>query len=148
MKKCHGCQNEKPLTEFHKNKNMADGHQPRCKACMNEAYTISRNKKKDHYNKVRNTRVRATAARYREWKEHTGCAFCEETFPYCLEPHHLDPNEKDAHPSDLIKTSWKRLTEELLKCILVCRNCHVKIHQGIIVVTEDDLNINKQDLGV
>ncbi len=47
--------------------------------------------------------------------------------------HHLDPKEKDlnfggtrANPQ-----SWKKITEELQKCILVCHNCHAEIHAGI-----------------
>jgi len=33
MKKCNKCEKEKPLNEFHKNKNLPGGHQHQCKAC-------------------------------------------------------------------------------------------------------------------
>ena len=34
MKKCNKCGIEKPLTEFHKDKNKKDGHRSHCKSCI------------------------------------------------------------------------------------------------------------------
>lgn len=51
-----------------------------------------------------------------------------------LELHHINPIEKDfsfgtirANPK-----SWKKIVDELRKCILVCSNCHKEIHEGIV----------------
>ena len=53
--------------------------------------------------------------------------------------HHLDPNEKEmslgairANPK-----SWKKIVEELRKCVLVCHNCHSEIHSGFIDIPKD-----------
>jgi predicted DNA-binding protein YlxM (UPF0122 family) len=52
-----------------------------------------------------------------------------------LEFHHLDPNEKDFNISkNGHSRSWKRVKDELDKCILVCSNCHKEIHAGLIEV--------------
>ncbi len=142
MKICWGCKKEKDNSEFYKNSRTVDGLQPRCKICMRSAYTSTRAKKRDHYNEVRNKRIRKLKEEYRAWKRSVGCAFCSENEPCCLEPHHLDPSEKDTDPSNLLGYSKKRLIAELNKCILVCRNCHSKIHEGLITVTESDLNID------
>ncbi len=47
-----------------------------------------------------------------------------------LELHHIDPTQKDfafgkitANPA-----AWHKIAAELLKCILVCANCHREIH--------------------
>lgn len=45
MKKCSGCQEEKPLNEFYKNKRMNDGHSIYCVSCTKD------NSKKYHQRK-------------------------------------------------------------------------------------------------
>jgi hypothetical protein len=35
FKRCSGCKTEKPVTEFHKNRAMADGLNNQCKICLN-----------------------------------------------------------------------------------------------------------------
>jgi len=47
-----------------------------------------------------------------------------------LEFHHLDPSEKDFAIGGK-SWSYERLKEEVDKCILVCANCHVEIHEEI-----------------
>lgn len=57
------------------------------------------------------------------------CFKCDGQFhPAIYEFHHTDPSTKEKDPSKLLDHSWKRVTEELNKCILVCANCHRLIH--------------------
>ncbi len=43
IKKCQGpCGRERPLDDFHKNKNLPDGHAPRCKVCERERARVRR----------------------------------------------------------------------------------------------------------
>ncbi len=44
-----------------------------------------------------------------------------------LEFHHTDPSTKEVE-NDFMGWSWKRIQEEIDKCILVCSNCHREIH--------------------
>ena len=47
--------------------------------------------------------------------------------------HHLNPDEKDFNIAYKAHTrSWKRVKEEIDKCVLVCANCHAEIHDGIV----------------
>ncbi len=47
--------------------------------------------------------------------------------------HHLDPDEKDFGISEKgLTRSWKRLKNELDKCIMVCLVCHAEIHAKIL----------------
>lgn len=44
--------------------------------------------------------------------------------------HHIDPNEKDFTISGK-SWSFERLKEEVDKCILLCSNCHIELHEEI-----------------
>ena len=48
MKTCTKCKEEKPFSEFHKNRSQKDGLSYYCKACKYEANKSSREKNKDH----------------------------------------------------------------------------------------------------
>lgn len=71
-----------------------------------------------------------------DYKRKAGCKFCSEDEPICLDFHHLDPKEKDINLSDALRKGWtfERMKKEIDKCIIVCSNCHRKVHAGIIRV--------------
>lgn len=46
--------------------------------------------------------------------------------------HHLNPKEKDFDLSSRgLTRSWERIKKEIDKCILLCANCHMEVHDGI-----------------
>ena len=54
------------------------------------------------------------------------CAFCEYSKYQCsLDVHHLDPKTKDHTFNASRGWSYEKIDEELKKCILLCRNCHM-----------------------
>ncbi|MBI5747458.1 MAG: hypothetical protein HZA13_10715 [Nitrospirae bacterium] len=54
-----------------------------------------------------------------------------------LEFHHLESSEKDFGISNQGYTrSWKRVEEELKKCILLCANCHREVHASLQLLRE------------
>lgn len=132
MKKCTKCLVEKQRSDFYRTKRMKDGLQSRCKDCMATSYKISRDKKKSHYNSVSNKRAKNNTKRIREWKESRGCCKCGEDFGPCLELHHTDPSQKEHNPSDLAAFSFKKFLEDASKCVILCANCHRKVHHKII----------------
>ena len=65
----------------------------------------------------------------------THCVFCAETELCCLVFHHLDPktkNKKLTRGRQMSNLPWDEFIAEIGKCIVVCRNCHAKIHEGIL----------------
>jgi hypothetical protein len=54
------------------------------------------------------------------------CSACHGEFPLPVyDFHHLDPGEKERHTSDMIgNRSSAALAEEIVKCVLLCANCH------------------------
>ena len=50
-----------------------------------------------------------------------------------LDFHHLDPKIKDFSISAMFgKKSLEELVKEVDKCILVCRNCHMELHDEVV----------------
>ena len=89
-----------------------------CKSCYNE-----HNRKYFHENKNRN----------RDYVDDflsKGCCKCGESNTWCLDAHHINPEEKDMNISILRKTlhSLDRIKAELDKCIVLCSNCHREFH--------------------
>lgn len=59
-----------------------------------------------------------------------GCAICG--YSKCdaaLEFHHTNPEDKKFQVTART-TGYKKIVEELNKCILLCANCHREIHWG------------------
>lgn len=137
VKLCSSCNGMKPLEQFYRTKRSKDGRQPRCKVCMRESYNSSRGKKKDHYNSTARKRRNSMTEKWRAWKSEQGCKYCNETFGPCLHLHHLVSEEKEAAIACMVAkgTSWERIMKEAEKGIVVCGNCHTKIHYGLIKVT-------------
>jgi hypothetical protein len=66
-----------------------------------------------------------------DYKSKIGCSFCGEDEPCCLCFHHL--KDKTESVSILVcRASMEKIIEEIRKCIVVCHNCHARIHAGLI----------------
>lgn len=136
MKICARCKREKEYSSFCKCKRLADGYQSACKECMNSSYTKTRQKYQERYQQVAKDRYKANTQRIREWKSAQGCIVCNETYAQCLELHHTNPAEKEFNPSEGYAKSWETFLVEAAKCVVVCANCHRKIHGGVIVLDQ------------
>lgn len=69
--------------------------------------------------------------RKKEWldSQKTACTDCGELDPACLDFHHVDSTKKDANLSVAVAHwSIKRLQTEMAKCVILCSNCHRKLH--------------------
>ena len=61
------------------------------------------------------------------------CVLCGyDTCKRALSFHHRDPKKKDFGLSTKgITRSWEKTRKELDKCVLLCANCHMEVHDGI-----------------
>lgn len=72
--------------------------------------------------------------RQRDWFEQLkidmgGCNICGEAHPATLDFHHLSPAHKTAGISEMVKNASRaKILEEIKKCVLLCANCHRKVH--------------------
>ena len=63
------------------------------------------------------------------------CKICNyDKCQNALQFHHIDPKTKKFAISDAQRMAFtqQEIDEEINKCILVCANCHVEIHSGLI----------------
>jgi hypothetical protein len=56
----------------------------------------------------------------------TQCIRCGEDHPAVLDFHHTNPDEKESSIARI--KSRKKIIEESKKCIVLCSNCHRKLH--------------------
>ena len=132
-KYCPKCEETKLVEEFSPS---GKGLQPYCKKCYKaiskERYKANKQSQIDRvvaYNKK-------IYEHYKVWKNTLICSCCPENVGVCLDFHHLNPDTKENHPTSILSRSGiKKFKEELQQCIVVCSNCHRKIHAGLIDVT-------------
>jgi hypothetical protein len=60
----------------------------------------------------------------------SGCERCGETDAVCLDFHHRSPDEKLFTVSEGTTRSLEAIKAEIEKCVVLCRNCHAKVHAG------------------
>jgi hypothetical protein len=74
-----------------------------------------------------------------EWRQRTKIKLVEYKGGCCercgynksnsvLQFHHLNPQEKDFNIGNK-SYSFERIKKEVDKCIMVCANCHIEIHE-------------------
>ena len=88
----------------------------RCKASDDRYRKVDRQRKREYINTIRDS----------------GCLLCG-----ChdkLEFHHFNPYTKNYDVAKLHTNSWKQLHEETPKCWVLCRECHNKLHLGVLCV--------------
>lgn len=134
MKTCTKCNKTKPFADFCKGKRFKDGHQPWCKSCA----AISN---KNRYSKISDQHKQQVAEnrkRIIEWyesiKNDLSCVVCGESTNCCLDFHHVDSSTKRDNVSNMAchGLSKETILKEISLCIVVCKNCHCKIHDGLI----------------
>lgn len=73
----------------------------------------------------------------------TGCSKCPEKDPCCIDFHHVDPTQKLGNLAvKVAHWSIAKLQEEIAKCILLCSNCHRKLHAAERASSSKDSSSN------
>lgn len=122
---CPDCDEKRPVEEFYWNKK-ARNYSTRCKyhrGLRNKGST----KKHCRKRKIRYVAYKGGA-----------CAICGIVdSPEIYDFHHVDPSKKvfnlGSGMAIPLRDEW-RVFEELDKCIMLCANCHRKLHAGSIEI--------------
>ena len=70
------------------------------------------------------------------------CQDCGENKPWLLSFHHKNPVEKEFNLSSIKNYRWSLIEKEILKCDLLCHNCHQRKH-FLEIPIDDKRNSNK-----
>ena len=65
-----------------------------------------------------------------------------------LDFHHLDGSQKDCPVSSMQCRKKSKVAEEINKCVVLCANCHRRLHAGLITVDESMLCTVDKDLQI
>jgi len=113
MKICTSCKQELPSEAFYKNAVTLDGLGSQCKRCDGAGKQV----------KARENKRRLVDA-------FGGCcSVCGYSKSLqVLQFHHHEPN-KERGVSDLLRNKYEVALAEAKKCILLCSNCHLELHE-------------------
>ena len=135
-KVCIACQVEKDEEDFGWNSKPKGIRQRKCRECSN-AYNRAYYTNKDRHKQAARVKQRklTIAQKYQEWKSTQRCLVCGEAATECLDLHHTDPSTKEHTIGNLSSVgSWSTLQKEIAKCVVICANCHRKVHAGTITL--------------
>jgi len=128
VKVCSKCNNSKDDDRFPFKNKSENKRSSVCKECQreykNKHYSLN---KESHYK-----RNKATTAKLRSYAnsvKHTGCVVCGENDVCCLDFHHTKDKTKEV--AVIVNLgSMIKLKSEVEKCVVLCSNCHRKLHAG------------------
>jgi len=135
MLTCKKCNKEKTGDCFNNSKTRKTGKRSYCKDCERNDARKFYAQNPENYKKRAKDFNKLTAKFYQEelnrLKSLVGCAYCEEQEPIVLDFHHFDRSEGN-HTRVRVNMGHQGLQNELKKCIVLCANCHRKIHANLI----------------
>lgn len=133
-KVCSICKKEKNLNAFRRDRSRSDGRQSWCAICARTYNQSAYMKRYKHKVKLQNAEYsRVNSERIYQYKLTHPCVNCKETDPICLTFHHLDKSKKDFGLHQR-QRSWASIEKEIAKCVILCSNCHLKVHAGKIIL--------------
>lgn len=138
MKICSQCKQEKELLEFNRRKSSKDGYQARCRECNKNNLKKHYVDNLDYYRNKSKTNKKILSQLLKSIKSESSCYCCNENDAACLDFHHL--SNKEHLVSRLPSYGSKsKFLNEISKCVLICSNCHRKIHKHNRSIEEQKL---------
>lgn len=141
MRKCGKCKVEYSEDNFYKDCHKKDGLSWDCKKCSSEKHKKYRSRskvpqectkkwraknphKKIQYNKQLYNKVKLFKQTFLQ-RNPCDCGMSDIE---CLDYHHIDQKTLEKRVPCI--HTFKKSIEEMIKCVVVCANCHRKIHAG------------------
>jgi ribosomal protein L30E len=120
MHKCYECGRMLPVSHFNFWNKKKNQYMNICKDCEKKRNTKKHEERKEILNALKTC----------------GCCCCDENDINCLDFHHINPEEKEFNMSAAPNKTIDKILNEASKCVVVCSNCHRKIHAGVIDIND------------
>ncbi len=126
---CTACSKSKPIEQFSWKNKKLNKRSGTCKDCHKLYCSNHYQNNKDQYrdkNRLYRKEVKGFIDKY---KSENPCS-CGESDIVCLEFHHKDSKKKDFNIANATQRglSLEKIKLEIEKCIVICSNCHRKLH--------------------
>lgn len=79
---------------------------------------------------------------FESWKNNLKCSRCDEDDVSCLDFHHIESSAKEYKIKSALAAGGKTLVKEMEKCVVLCANCHRKVHAHNVEI-EQNLELAK-----
>jgi hypothetical protein len=136
MKQCSKCTLLKPADQFNKKGKHLHSLCKECNKLYQAEWYLKNSDKVKSKSRLSNKISKVRNQKYvRGIKASKGCFFCPEKEPVALDFHHTS-NDKEHNIARLANSSnaIEFIEKEIAKCIVVCSNCHRKLHAGLLQV--------------
>lgn len=130
MKLCSSCKEKKDISEFSIKNKVKGWIHSSCKQCQKKLKNRHYQRNKKEYLRKSKEASRITQKKIDDYKEWRGCFKCGERHPAALDFHHPDGVKKEFTIALARRRGYsiERIMVEAEKCVVVCSNCHRKIH--------------------
>lgn len=132
---CGYCNKDREEDDFSWRNKKLGTRNKKCKICQREYAKLHYQNNKEKYSDKsvkRNKEERNKKKLFIDSFKVDGCTKCDEDELCCLEFHHIDPDKKSFRLSQGTSKSLELLVEEISKCVVLCANCHRKVHAGVM----------------
>lgn len=135
-KTCSKCKTPKHFDAFGPNKKSKDGKQSWCRQCNSDWTRASRGSPRTDCQPYKPRKFEYVQDYIRKAKEACGCVRCGEKDAVALDFHHLRDKSFGLGGHSSCKRSLEEVKAEIAKCVVLCSNCHRKLHAGRFDLTE------------
>jgi hypothetical protein len=134
IKICQVCNETKDISQFHRHNKRKDGLRANCIECGRIMARDFYRKNPEPY-KLRASKERKSKRDQRkQWfnsiRLQYGCRLCGESDVEVLDFHHFEPAEKSFGIVSETDLALEKLIPEINKCVVLCANCHRRVHAG------------------
>jgi hypothetical protein len=138
-KTCTRCQKAKSVNDFNHSKTRKEGTRAHCRECEREQARAYYKKKpqayKDRAHMQRDQMRNYLGTVCDSIKITRGCHCCGENELCTLDLHHV---EKGVPVTRALSKGYSAFEREINKCVVLCCNCHRKVHSRLITLSVSD----------